>query len=169
MSRSVSSAARQAMYSQSTEELFVLLLQISNEDDPSEPIRTALDSKNLDSKVSVDGVDTYSPAVTFAGGFFGIELPEEAGENISTVRLSIDNVDRKIVSAIRRASVPPEVLMWIVLRDSPDVVEAGPFYFVLESAEYNGETVTGELAFEDVTNRRYPKHEFTPHLTPGLF
>jgi len=169
MSRSVSSAARQAMYSQSTEELFVLLLQISNEDDPSEPIRTALDSKNLDSKITVDGVDTYSTPVTFAGGFFGIELPEEAGENISNVRLSIDNVDRAIVIAIRNASEPPEVRMWIVLRDTPDVVEAGPFYFVLESAEYNGSTVTGELAFEDVTNRRYPKHEFTPHLTPGLF
>lgn len=169
MSRSVSTTARQAMYSQQTAEVFVLLLEISNESDPAQPIRVALDSANLDSKLTVDGADTYSSAVTFAGGHFGIELPEEAGENISSVRLSIDNVDREIVSAIRRASEPPTVKLWVVLRSSPDVVEVGPYFLVLENAEYNAAVVSGELSFEDVTNRRFPAHEFTPHLTPGLF
>lgn len=169
MSRTVSSAARQAMFSQSTEEVFVILLEISNELDPSQPIRTALDSVNLDSKVTVDGVDTYDPAVTFAGGFFGIELPEEAGDAIQSVRLSIANVDRVIVQAIRNASVPPEVLLWVVLKSSPDIVEAGPYYFTLENATYDALEVRGELVFEEVTNRRYPKDEFTPQIAPGLF
>lgn len=169
MSREVSSVARQAMYAQSTEEVFVILLEIANESDPTQPIRVARDSVDLDSKVTVDGVDTYSSAVTFAGGFFGIDLPEEAGENISTVNLSIDNVDREIVNSIRRATEPPEVKMWVVLKSSPDVVEAGPYYFVLEGADYNASTVTGQLGFEDVTNRRYPRDEYTPYLTPGLF
>ena len=169
MSRSVSSTARQAMYAQSTEEVFVILLEISNEDDPSDPIRTALDSQNLDSKITVDGLDTHSTAVTFAGGFFSIDLPEETGEGTSSVRLTVDNVDRAIVTAIRNASEPPEVRMWVVLKSTPDVVEAGPYYFVLESADYSAQSVSGELSFEDITGRRYPKHEFTPHLTPGLF
>ena len=169
MSRNVSSTARQAMYEQSTDEVFVILLEISNEITPSEPIRTAMDSINLDSKLTVDDVETHSVAVTFVGGFFSIELPEEAGENVSSVRLSIDNVEREIVASIRRASTPPEVRMWIVLRSSPDVVESGPYYFTLESASYTASMVTGELTFEDVTNRRYPKDEFTPHLVPGLF
>jgi hypothetical protein len=157
------------MYSQETDEIFVLLLEISNEDDPSQPIRVALDSENLDSKLTLGGVDTHSSAVTFVGGFFGIELPEEAGDNISSVRMSIDNVDREIVASIRRASEPPEVRMWVVLRSSPDEVEVGPYYLVLQSAEYDASIVTGELAFEDVTNRRYPKDEFTPYIVPGLF
>ena len=169
MSRAVSSTARQAMYGQTTEEVFVILLEISNESDPSQPIRVALDSEDLSSKLTVSDVDTHAVAVSFASGFFGIELPEEAGENISSVSLTIDNVDRVIVEAIREASEPPEVKMWVVLRSTPDVVEAGPYYFVLENASYDAMTVTGELAFEDVTNRRYPKHEFTPHLVPGLF
>jgi acyl carrier protein len=154
------------MYSQETEEVFVLLLEVSS---VGEPIRVALDSIDIDSKLTVDSVDTYSTAVTFAGGFFGIELPEESGENISTVRLSIDNVDRAIVAAIRSANAPPECKMWVVLRSSPDVVEAGPYYLTLESAQYDAMTVTGELTFEDVTNRRYPAHEYTPINTPGLF
>lgn len=166
MSRSVSSAARTAMYAQQTEEVFVLLLQI---DTGGEPIRVALDSENLDSKITVDGVDTHSSAVTFVGGFFGIELPEEAGENISNVRISIDNVDRVIVAAIRQATEPPEVRLWVVLRSSPDLVEAGPYYLVLENATYDEMMVTGELSFEDVTNRRFPAHEYTPFSTPGLF
>lgn len=166
MSRSVSTAARSAMYAQETAEVFVLLLEVST---TGEPIRVALDSENLDTKLTVDGTDTYSTAVTFAGGYFGIELPEEAGENISTVRVSIDNVDRVIVAAIRSANTPPECRMWVVLRSSPDVVEAGPYYLTLESAQYDAMTVTGELTFEDLTNRRYPAHEFTPINTPGLF
>jgi hypothetical protein len=169
MSRTVSQAARRAMYDQSTDEVFVILLEISNESDPSAPIRTALDSQDLDSKVTVDGSDTFATAVTFAGGFFGIELPEESGETSSTVRLSIDNVDRKIVVAIRNATEPPDVRMWVVLKSTPDVVEAGPFYFVLESAEYDAQSVIGELTFEDITDRKFPKHEFTPYLVPGLF
>jgi len=169
MSRTVSQAARRAMYDQSTDEVFVILIEISRENDPANPIRAALDSENIDSKVTVDGTDTFATAVTFAGGFFGIELPEEAGEISSTVRLSIDNVDRKIVVAIREATEPPEVRMWVVLKSTPHVVEAGPFYFVLESAEYDAQSVVGELTFEEVTNRKYPKHEFTPYLVPGLF
>lgn len=154
------------MYAQETEEVFVLLLEVST---AGEPIRVALDSENLDTKLTVDGTDTHSTAVTFAGGYFGIELPEEAGENISTVRVTIDNVDRAIVAAIRSANTPPDCNMWVVLRSSPDVVEAGPYYLTLESASYDAMTVTGELAFEDVTNRRYPAHEYTPSNTPGLF
>jgi hypothetical protein len=154
------------MYAQETEEVFVLLLEVST---AGEPIRVALDSQNLDTKLTVDGTDTHDPAVTFAGGYFGIELPEEAGENISTVRVTIDNVDRAIVAAIRSANTPPDCNMWVVLRSSPDVVEAGPYYLTLESASYDAMTVSGEMAFEDVTNRRYPAHEYTPSNTPGLF
>lgn len=157
------------MYAQETEEVFVLLLEVANEITPSQPIRVALDSENLDSKLTVDGTDTHDPAVTFAGGFFNIELPEEAGENISTVRVTIDNVDRQIVEAIRLASNPPEVRMWVVLKSTPDVVEAGPYFLSLESATYDALKVSGELAFEEVTNRRFPQHEFTPQLVPGLF
>jgi len=154
------------MYAQETEEVFVLLLEVST---AGEPIRVALDSQNLDTKLTVDGTDTHDPAVTFAGGYFGIELPEEAGENISTVRVTIDNVDRAIVAAIRSANTPPECQMWVVLRSSPDLVEAGPYFLTLESASYDAMTVSGEMAFEDVTNRRYPAHSYTPSNTPGLF
>lgn len=169
MPRAVSTAARSAINAQETDEVFILALEISNELNPSQPIRVCLDSENLNSKLTVDSVDTYASGVDFAGGYFAIELPEEAGEELNTVSVSIDNVDRKIVEAIRQASEKPSVRMWVVLRSSPDVVEAGPYYMVLENAEYNVNFVTGELAFEDITNRRYPAHDFTPSLAPGLF
>ena len=169
MARTVSQTARTAMYSQETEELFVLLLEIENEDDPSDPIRVALDSENLASRLTVSGIPTYAAQVTFVGGFFAIELPEEAGDNISNVRISIDNVDQSIVTAVRNANRPPSVKMWVVLKSNPNDVEVGPYYMVLESAEYDANFVTGELAFDDVTNRRYPKDEFTPRTVPGLF
>lgn len=169
MARSVSSAARTAMYAQETEEVFVLCLEIENAVNPTQPIRVCLDSESLTSKLTVDGVDTYDPGVDFAGGFFAIELPEEAGEEINSVQVSIDNVDRLIVQSIREAPDKPTVRMWVVLRSTPNYVEAGPYYLNLENAEYNASFVTGELSFEDVTNRRFPAHEYTPALFPGLF
>ena len=169
MARTVSATARTALYSADTEEVFVLLVEIENEAEPSQPIRVALNHEDVDSKITVGGSDLYSPAETFAGGFFQIELPEEAGENISTVRISIDNVDRSIVTAIRNTSEPPAVTMWVVIASAPDIVEAGPFNLQLESATYDASFVTGEMSFEDVTNRRWPMHSFTPYYTPGLF
>ena len=169
MARTISQTARTAVYSQSTEEVFVLLMQISNEVDPGQPIRVALDNENLTTKLTASGVDTYSTGVEFIGGYFGIELPEEAGENIQSVRISIGNVDRQIVQAIRLANNPPEVLIWVVLRSTPDIVEAGPYYLILNNADYDATIVTAELRFDDITNRRFPQHDFTPFVTPGLF
>jgi hypothetical protein len=156
---------RTAIYAPETEEAFILLLEIDNPDDPSDPIRVALNNDNVTSTVS----GRYSPAVTFAGGLFHVELPAEDGENINTVRIAVDNVDQRIVQAIRNTAEPPDVRLWIVSSRDVDAVEVGPYRFEVESAEYDSLQVRAELVFENVVNRRWPSDSFTPATTPGIF
>ena len=165
MSRNISDAMRTAIYAPETEEAFILLLEIDNPDDPSDPIRICLNNENVDSNVS----GRYSSAVTFAGGMFHIELPAEDGQQINTLRIAIDNVDQRIVQAIRNTQEPPDVKLWIVSSRDVDAVEAGPYRFQLESAEYDSLFVRGELVFESVVSRRWTKDSFTPSTTPGVF
>lgn len=165
MSRAISQDMRTAISSPHTDEAFILLLEIDNPDDPTDPIRLALNNENIDSTLS----GYYSPAKTFAGGFFQIELPAEDGEHINTVRIAVDNVDQRIVQAIRNTVEPPSVRLWIVSSRDVNAVEAGVYRFQLESAEYDALVVSGELVFESVVNRRWPKDIFSPVSTPGVF
>jgi hypothetical protein len=79
-----------------------------------------------------------------------------------------------MVEAIRNTVDPPSVRMWIVSRSDKatlhfDSTEAGPFRFVLESVDYDALQIRGELVFEEIVNRRWPQHDFTPSNAPGLF
>lgn len=165
MSRSISADARRAFYSQETEEAFLILLEIDNWEDPTTPIRVAYNNADVTSTLSGE----YSSAKTFLGTFFHIELPDESGESANTVRLAIDNVDQRMVLAIRNLSDPPNVRLWIVSSRDTNTVEAGPLRFVLESVDYDRFYIRGELVFENVVNRRWPQHDFTPSNTPGIF
>ena len=164
MSRSDSAAARSAFYAQETDDVFILLLEFQTSD-TAQPIRLAL--SNEDHSSTCGGF--YGSAQLFVGAFFQIELPSETGENINSVRIAIDNVDQKIVEEDRSADDVPKVRMWIVRSETLDVVEAGPFRFQLDNASYDSFYVRGELVYEEVVNRRWPQHDFTPNTTPGLF
>lgn len=165
MSRSISADARRAFYSPETEEAFIILLEIENWEDPNTPIRVAYNSEDVTSTVGGE----YSTGKVFISTFFHIELPVEDGDSQNTVRLAIDNVDQRMVEAVRNLTDPPDVRLWVVSSRDMDAVEAGPLRFVLESAEYDRFYVRGELVFEDVVNRRWSKHDFTPSNTPGVF
>jgi hypothetical protein len=157
MPRSLSSAARQAIYAQQTDKVFLALLTISHSD-LAGPIRVVNDLVNLTSRG-----DHY---LAFP---FQIVLPEERDDQLGQVQLSIDNVDRTIVEAVRTISSPASIRLEIVIADQPDTVEAGPFDFTLRNVEYDALTVTGTLMYEDILNEPVPADSFTPNFFPGLF
>jgi hypothetical protein len=143
-----------------------MLVEIKNLDQPgAEPIRVALNNADVTSTVTGE-------SETFAGGIFSIELPGEEGDTVSNVSITVDNVDQRIMLAARASNQPPMVRLWIVLASSdktPDDVEAGPFKFRLDNVSYDKFQVRGDLVFEDLVNRRWPQHDFTPFTTPGVF
>lgn len=155
--RTVSSTALAAMLAPETDEVFLVLLTI-DEASLADPIRYVHDHQDV-----VSRGDTYFAA------FFDLELPTERPDSIDSARISVDNVDRQIVQAIRLAQGRPTIRIEIVLASDPDTVEIGPFDFELQRAEYDAQTVSGILAFDDVVEVRAPLHTRTPHWFPDLF
>jgi hypothetical protein len=85
------------------------------------------------------------------------------------VALSIDNVDRTIVEAVRTVSSPPTASLSVVLASDPDTVEAGPFELTIREVQYDALVVTATMAVEDILNEPFPGDLFTPQNFPGLF
>lgn len=156
--RNPSAAFKKAVFASQTGEAFLVLVAISH---PSlaAPLR-----------VTSDGVPTVSGGETFVAYPFQIELAAEGDDVAPRIRLTIDNVDREIVAAIRGAGLAaPTVTVQVVLGSDPDTIEAEFPDFKLRQADYTALTVEGELALEDFTTLPYPYLTFTPSRFPGLF
>lgn len=157
MSRPLSTAARTAIYSPETDEVFLVLLRIT-EASLAEPIRVVHNTEDI-----VSRGDTY---VAFQ---FAFEFPAETGDAPRAVRIQLDAVDRQIIEAIRSALGQPTVELEVVLASDPDTVEAGPWVMRLENASYDAVSVTGEINFEGVERTRSTNHAYTAHNFPDLF
>lgn len=155
--RSLSTAARQAIFAQETDKALLMCLTIDHAD-LAAPIR-----------VVNDGVDLVRSAGTFLAYPFRIDLPFDRDDELPRVVLSIDNVSREIAQTVRTLQSPPSVLLEAVLSDLPNTVEVSLPDFTLKSATYDRLTVEGELSFEDILNEPFPGGTFLPAAFPGMF
>lgn len=158
MSRTVSATATRAMFAQETDNAFLCLLKLSHSL-WAEDFHFVNDRQN----------HTDGGLQEWIAYPFDITLPDDREDEIAAATLTIDNVDRQIVEAVRQISSPVSVTFWIVLSSDIDDVIAGPFEFSLNSVSWNSLTVSGSLEFEPILNIRYPQHRFTPVTAPGLF
>ena len=155
--RSLSSAAKAAIYAQETGEEFIILLTIDHTD-LSAPIR-----------VAGARTDVVSRGDTYLAFPFQIDLPQERDDEPPRVNLVIDNVDRQIVTAVRTMSSAPTVTMEVILASAPDTVEAGSFEFTLKRVRYDRLVVSGEVSYEDILDEQFPGGRFVPANFPALF
>lgn len=170
----VSDTFKAAMYQQQTDEVLLALIVIAH-DDLASPIRVCSNVEDItqggivyddEGVVTTDaGTVTDGSGDTYTAFPFEVELPDPEGLAI----LSICNVDRQIVEAIRTIDSPPTVTLSLVLADSPDVVEAGPFEFELTDVTYDALIVSGTLSFDHFLDEIWPGDRFTPGQFAGLF
>lgn len=157
MSRAPSLLARQALNASATADAFLILLTLSHAE-MAAPIR-----------VSSDAVDTVSRGETFVAFPFALTLPDDIDNQSPEARLTIDNIDRQIVQALRNIVSAPDVLIEIVRAATPDVIEARFQDFRLTNVTYDSQIVSGNLSIEDFTMEPYPAGTFSPGYFPGLF
>lgn len=158
MARSVSATFEAAVYAQETSEVFHILLAISHTD-MSATLRFVSNSEDVTS----DG-DTYTAFP------FKIDFPPADGEDqLPSVQLVIDNIDRSIIEELRSIDSAPTVAVSVVLASDPDTVECGPLSFTLKTIDYDAKLITAELGFEDILNEPFPAGTFTPTDFGGLF
>jgi hypothetical protein len=157
MTRSVSDLTRQALYAPETAEAFLVLLTLDHAD-LAEPIR-----------VTSDAVTTISRGDDFVPFPFELILPDDLDGAPPRARLAIDNIDRRIVQAVRTLSSAPTVMIEIIRAAAPDTVEAQFVDFKLTHVSYDAHRVEGSLTLEDFTAEPFPAAVFSPGLFPGLF
>lgn len=165
MSRTgLSTAFKQAMFAQETGELFLALIEISHADlGANDPLRFVNNNEDVDSNLG--GATTY----TFTAFPFEITLVGESEGTLPAVTLTICNVDRRIVEAVRTISSAPTVSLYVALASTPDTIEIGPIELTLSPVEYNAFVVTGTLTGDDILNEPYPGDRFTIQNVPGLY
>lgn len=155
--RSTSVLFRAAVFAQETKEVILLLLTLSHPDLVT-PIRVVNDFQPITSQ-----------GWTYAAFPFEITLPWQKEDQIPTMSLKIDNVDRQIVTAVRNLQGLIDAELRVVLASQPDTVELTFEGFQMKQVTYNALTVEGDLRLEELEREPFPQHAFTPALFPGAF
>ena len=84
-------------------------------------------------------------AQEYLGWPFRLTLPDERDDQPLGPRIEIDNVDPRIMAAVRHLAWPPFLTVYIVLASTPDLVEAGPVAGRLTAVDYNASTIAASF------------------------
>ena len=158
--RSLSLPAIQQMMAQEASDVFLVYAKVTHPDLP-EPIRVVNNTESID----FDGF-------TWIGLPFKPLLPSDREDEIPTVTISIDNVDRELVGLLRGIQSPAQFEMGVIRVDAQGVAhrEIGPMNFVLKQVNYDALTVRLSLGYEaNVLDEPAMAISFGPSIAPGLF
>lgn len=134
----------------------LVLLEIDH-DDLDEPILVVNDKVNI---TSLGNEYTAYP--------FDVFLPDSNDSAPPKAKLKIDNVSRELTQIIRTISSPPSVVIKVIRRETPDIIEAEYLGMKLRHIPYDVLTIEGDLEFEDFTKEPYPALTFTPSIFRGI-
>lgn len=84
-------------------------------------------------------------------------------------RLFVDNVDRRIVQAVREQKSSLGVSLSVIMASAPDNIEFGPCTYDLNNVEWDAAAVSGDLEKEDLLNTAFPGTTMTPEFYLALF
>jgi hypothetical protein len=157
MSRAFTEPAVRSMLSRETDQVYLQLLTIAAEG-LEEPIRVTNDTQPVTSR-----------GLEFVVFPFDFILPETGTAQLPEIQLSIANADPTILNSLRSLTSLPELLLEIVLADTPDVVEMSIPGLRLEAADYTADTISGTLTAGHQLQRIYPGYRFSKTAFPGLY
>ena len=116
---------------------------------------------NNTESVTYDG-NTYLPFP------FSFDPPDETDSGITNARLTIDAVDQSIIEMIRTVpSAPTVTIIAAYIYDT--IEELVPWTFTFRNVQYQAETVSGELIYEDRLQNQLSPISISARSFPGLF
>ncbi|RLC39123.1 hypothetical protein DRH27_00555 [Candidatus Falkowbacteria bacterium] len=143
MGRSLSPLAVASSQALETDQIFLMLLEIMPETGDTEYLVN-------------NTQDIVSGGINYTAYPFRLALGNDDGERLPEVSLTLDNVSRLLVEAIRAIAAPPRITVKLVLVSQPDTVELEISGLVLREVAYDAYTMTGKLYADDILNTRYP-------------
>jgi hypothetical protein len=164
--RSVSATLKEAAFSQQTDVVFIYLVTITAPN-LTQPILITSDSFELLPVAGGRGVVSRGDEYVYLP--FELSLPNEDDTGIGRAKITIDNVSREIVQAVRGSSGKIGIKIEIVLSTDVDTPEVVLDNFILDSINYDALTVTGEISVQYYDLEPYPSRRFTPSDFPAMF
>lgn len=152
-----SSSFIEAVVSQNTDEVFLFLLTLSHPDLVN-PIRVVNNTENISSN---GNVYTAFP--------FNLVLPQDDGESLPQVVITLSNVSLEFIDEIRGLNSALDVKLEIVLASSPGTVEMSIDGMKTYTISYDVQSIQATCQIEDVLNMSFPNELYLPSNFPGLF
>lgn len=99
-----------------------------------------------------------------------VRLPDDRGRAAGdAAELRVYDPWRRLAALLRTVTGQVGVVLEVVRAAAPDVVEVGPLPLELSAATLSHSPLILALRPSGRLQRRYPDHDFTPGLFPGLF
>jgi hypothetical protein len=149
---------KRALGAVSSSDLAVVLLEISHPDMPT-PARVVRDAQDL-----------VSGGNTFVACAFDFTMPDDRGSQAPRAQIVIDNIGRELMDWIEASSGGrgAEVRMMVVLRATPDVIEAD-YRLGLLGLKVDQSKVSGDLGYGNLLDLPAVAVRYDPATAPGLY
>lgn len=154
--RDLSPVAVGAMNDDTSDEVWLILLTLTHPS-LSAPLRLVNNMEDITSRGDV-----------YTALSFEVRLPDQDPDTATVAQLRIDNVDQRIVAAVRALQSPPKVDLEVILASDPDEIEIAFTDMTLRNVTYDQAYVTGELSFEAIFVEPVSLL-MTPARFPGMF
>ena len=166
MSRVISLDFRNALFAQESGEVVIFLLTITHDEleDPIYLTTDATERKSTDPLV----YRTMSRGIEFLYAGIQVTLPDEQDKSAPVSKLTISNLDRRMIPLARSVSTPPSVMVEAVLASAPDDVEMTWPAFDMSMLTYDAAFLEFDLTIDAMVTEPYPGGTFSPAYFPGL-
>lgn len=147
---------RSALYAQTTQEGLLALVVFEH---PSweAPVRLAGWPQSVTSRGQV-----YSPYP------FELVLPEVSRDRVEPARISLSNVSRDLIPALRGTEGPITATLEFVRIGNPEIVEVSFPKLQVLSESGDVAVIEAPLTILDISTQRYPADQFSPSTFPGI-
>lgn len=149
---------KRALGAVSSSDVVLVLLEITHPDMPA-PARVVRDTQDLVSNGNV-----------FVATGFDFTFPDDKGAAAPRAELVVDNIGRELMNWIEasKGGRGAEVRLMVVLRDTPDVIEAD-YRLGLARVVVDQWKISGELGYGNLLDLPAVAVRYDPSTAPGLF
>ncbi len=137
-------------------ELWCWLLTLTHPALPSGPLRLAAGPTSA----------VVSRGQTFEPYAFAVDAAPADGPAEATVKL--DNLDRRLVEAIKGSRTRASVLLELIRASAPDIVEKALPLMDLVEGDWDLPSIELSLSTPDDSEEPAVRHSYTPSFAPGL-
>ena len=157
MPRNYSNNVLDSLTSEQTSEVYTTLVTVKD------------NGGSVIARFTDDSQDTEYAGATFIAYPFALTLPDNQEGRETTAQLTLTNVDRQLIDAVRSSDGHLYVNLRVVLASDTTQVMVHYPDMEMRRLSYTTDTLSGELTYESFLNEPFPKDLMVARHFPGLF